>query len=89
MTPYQKALAAVQNGTANPPKVYYGTKQIDFLSYQFAAHKFALSVMANGMKLRGMKLSQLKNYYGIQGRTAKDVMEKFIPIMDEYMASKA
>ncbi len=34
MTPYQKAIAAIQNGTATPPEVFYGGKKIDFFSYQ-------------------------------------------------------
>jgi hypothetical protein len=36
------------------------------------------------MSMRGVKLTDLKKYYGLRGRTAKDVLPQFVIIMNNY-----
>jgi len=84
MTPFQQAVQQVEAGKAQAPVVSMGTGRIDYFQYQLAVHKFNLSIMAKGMKCRGIKLSDLKQYYGLKGRTAADVLPQFLKLMDDY-----
>ena len=45
--------------------------------------------MASGMKCRGITFTQIKKYYGLKGRTAKDVLEQFQVIMEAYKSRAA
>ena len=63
-----------------------GSKSISYFSYQLAVHKFNLSIMAKGMQCRGVKLKDLKNYYGLKGRTAADCLPQFLKLMDDFMS---
>jgi hypothetical protein len=40
--------------------------------------------MASGMKFKGVKFTDLKKYYGLKGRTAKDCLHQYEQIMNEY-----
>lgn len=86
MTPFEKAVQAVQYGSLQTPNVSVGTKQIDYFKYQLATHKFNLSIMAKGMSFRGIKFKDLKNYYGLKGRTAKDALPEFVELMEKFLA---
>lgn len=84
MTPFEIAKEQINNGTLKTPSVSSGDKKIDYLGYQLAVHQFNLSIMAKGMQVRGMKLKQIKDYYGLKGRSAKDCLPQFKAIFDEY-----
>jgi hypothetical protein len=43
--------------------------------------------MASGMKFKGVKFTDLKKYYGLKGRTAKDCLPQYEQIMSEYKQS--
>jgi len=77
LTPFQKAVLQVQAGTLQAPKVNYGTKEINYFSYQINVHYYYLKLMAVGIGNKQVKLKDLKNYYGLKGKTAKDVLADF------------
>lgn len=77
MTPFQQAVLQVQNGTLKTPSVNYNSKEINYFSYQINVHYYYLKLMAVGIGNKQVKLKDLKNYYGLKGKTAKDVLADF------------
>jgi hypothetical protein len=61
-----------------------GSKNMDYFGYQLAVHKYNLGIMAMGMKCRGIKFTDIKKYYGLNGRSAKDCMPDMIAVMEFY-----
>jgi hypothetical protein len=87
MTPFQQALQQVREGKLQTPIVSSGSKEIDYFGYQLSTHKFNLRIMASGMTFRGVKFTDLKKYYGLKGRSAKDCLAEFDQIIADYKAS--
>ena len=83
-TPFELAQKAAAEGRLITPAVSNGTKQLDYFGFQLATHKYALSILAVGMTLRGVKLKDLKAYYGLKGKTAKDCLPEFEAIHKAY-----
>lgn len=83
-TPFQQALAQVEAKQLNTPSVSIGTKPIDYFSYQLAVHLFNLKVMSRGMKFRGITFTDIKTYYGLKGRSAKDCLPQMEAIVNDY-----
>jgi hypothetical protein len=77
LTPFQKAVLGVPSGTYTPPSVNYEGKNINYFAYQISVHHYYLKLMAVGIANKQVKLKDLKNYYGIKGKTAKDVLADF------------
>lgn len=84
MTPFEKAQEDVKNGNLKAPQVSASGKQIDYFGYQLSVHKFNLSLMAKGMTFKGVKFSDLKKYYGLKGRSAKECLPQFLKIVENY-----
>jgi hypothetical protein len=42
--------------------------------------------MAKGMTCRGIKFTDIKKYYGLKGRSAKDCLPQFLEIIAKYDA---
>jgi hypothetical protein len=84
MTPFQQAVLNVQAGKQQVPTVGTSKGTINFFNYQLATHKFYLSLMAKGISNRQVKLRDLKNYYGLKGRTASDCLPQFIQLMEQF-----
>ena len=82
MTPFEQAVLNVQAGTLQVPTVGVGNGTINYFNYQLATHKFYLSLMAKGITNRQVKLRDLKQYYGLKGRTAADCLPQFIQLME-------
>lgn len=88
-TPFEKALDAVSEGKLKAPSVTMEGKQIDYFGYQFATHHFNLKLMARNMTFRHIRLKDLKEYYGLKGRTAADCLPQFEAIMEQYKKNLA
>ena len=88
MTDFQKALELTRSGDLKTPSVSTGGGKVDYFGYQLATHKFNLSVMAKGMTFRGIKFTQIKKYYGLKGRSAKDCLPQLEQIIEDYKAGK-
>lgn len=85
-TKFELAQEQVKNGTLTAPEVSYGAKKIDYFGYQLATHKFQLGILKSGMSMRGVKLRDLKDYYGLTGKSASDCYDQFTVIFDNYTA---
>ena len=83
-TNFELAQEQVAAGSLKAPSVSYGAKAVDYFGYQLAVHHFNLKIMAKGMTCRGVKLTDLKKYYGLKGRSAKDCLPQFEAIQAEY-----
>ena len=86
MTDFEKALESVRNGELQAPSVHASGNDVDYFGYQLATHKFNLSVMSRGMTFRGIKFTQIKKYYGLKGRGAKDCLPQLEKIIADYSA---
>ena len=84
MTQFEQAQEQVKNGELRTPKVSIGAKPIDYFGYQISVHKFNLSLMAKGINSRGITFTQIKKYYGLKGRSAKDCLPQFLEIVEKY-----
>lgn len=84
MTKFQQALQQVEANELQTPQVSYGGKKVDYFGYQLSVHHFNLKIMSKGMLCRGVRLKDLKDYYGLKGRTAADVLPQFELIIEEY-----
>ena len=84
LTPFEEAKKAVYEGKLKAPSVSNGTKTVPYFRFQLATHKFNLSLMAKGMQFRGVKLKDLKNYYGLKGKTAAECLPQFLKIIEDY-----
>ena len=87
MTKFQQAVQDAKDGKITPPSICYGGRPIDYFGYQLAVHKFDLNILAVGMKKKGVKLKDLKEYYGLTGKTAKDCVPQLKEIMDKYKST--
>jgi len=87
MTNFEKALQQVREGKIQTPNVSYGSKPIDYFGFQLSTHHFNLKLMARGMKFRGITFTDIKNYYGLKGRSAAECLPQFEKILADYKAS--
>jgi hypothetical protein len=84
MTQFQQSMLATEEGLQQVPKVIYEGKQIPFAGYQLATHIYALKIMGMGMKMRGVTFTQIKKYYGLTGKSAKDCIPQLQQIQNAY-----
>ena len=84
MTQFQQSMLATEEGLQQVPKVIYEGKQIPFAGYQLATHIYALKIMGMGMKMRGVTFTQIKKYYGLTGKSAKDCILQLQQIQNAY-----
>ena len=86
MTQFQQTMIATENGSQQVPKVIFEGQEIPFAGYQLAAHIYALKIMGLGMKMRGITFTQIKKYYGLKGRSAKECLPELQAIQEKYRA---
>jgi hypothetical protein len=84
MTQFQQALIAASEGKLNTPTVGTSSGNVDYFGYQLAVHKYNLGIMSLGMKCRGITFIQIKKYYGLTGRTAKECLPQMEQLMKQY-----
>jgi hypothetical protein len=84
MTPFQQALIQASEGKLQTPTVSTSNGNINYFGYQLAVHKYNLSLMAVGVHSRGIKLKDIKNYYGLKGKTAADCLPQFVQLMESF-----
>jgi hypothetical protein len=88
MTPFEQAVESVKKGELKAPSVMYGNGTLDYFQYQLSIHYMNLKGMAIGLQFRGIKFTQLKKYYGLKGRSAKDCLPELEKIKNEYKPLK-
>jgi hypothetical protein len=84
MTKFEQAKADVKAKNSRLPKVNLGGKEVDYFHYQLSVHKFNLRLLAKGIKFNGVKLKDLKDYYGLKGRSASECLPQFLEIIAEH-----
>ena len=84
LTPFQEALIAATNGKLKVPTVMMGEDEIYYFGYQMAVHRYNLGIMAMGMKCRGITFTQIKKYYGLKGRSAKECLPQLEQMLIDY-----
>jgi hypothetical protein len=84
MTQFEIALAQVKEGNLQTPSVSVGNKEVEYFAYQVATHYFNLKIMASGMKFRGITFKQIKDYYGLKGRSAADCLPQMEAIRNRF-----
>ena len=77
MTKFETLVQQVNEGSVQAPLVSYEGKAVNFFKYQLSVHHFYLKLMAKGIGNKQIKLKDLKDYYGLKGRTASDVLIQF------------
>lgn len=89
MTDFEKAQKQVEAKTLQTPHVSIGLKPVDYFSYQLAVHMFNLKIMGSGMTCKGITFTQIKKYYGLTGKSAKDCVPQLQQIFDDYKIKQA
>lgn len=89
MTPHQTAVQQIEAGELKVPKVTTGQGEVPFTGYQLAVHVYALKIMGMGMKMRGVSFQQIKTYYGLKGRSAKECVPQLEAILEDYKSRRA
>lgn len=84
LTPFQEAIQSIEAKKLVMPNVFVGRDTVNYINYQLSTHKFNLSLMAKGMTFRHIKFTDIKKYYGLKGRSAKDCLPEFLELMDNY-----
>ena len=84
MTQFEQVQQQIATGEVRAPKVMTHTGEIPFTGYQLAVHVFNLKGMALGLKFRGITFTQIKNYYGLTGKSAKDCIPQLERILASY-----
>ena len=84
MTQFQQSMLATEEGQQQVPTVVFEGQTIPFHGYQLATHIYALKIMALGMKMRGVTFTQIKKYYGLKGRTAKECLPQLQQMQEMY-----
>ncbi len=88
-TLFEQAQEDVKSGKIKTPTVSANGGTVDYFGYQLAVHHFNMKLMAKGMTFRGVKFTDLKKYYGLQGKSAKECLPQFEKIMNDYKESMA
>ena len=88
MTQFEQAVNSAREGKLQIPDVFTGDKVIAYFWYQLSVHHFNLKLMAKGMKFRDIKFTDIKNYYGLKGRSAAECLPQFEKILADYKEGK-
>jgi hypothetical protein len=88
MTQFEQAVQAANEGTLKTPIVNSGGYMVDYFLYQLSTHHHALKVLSIGVKMKGVKFSQIKEYYGLKARSAKDAVAEFESVIEAYKANR-
>jgi hypothetical protein len=84
-TPFEMAVQKVLAEQIKAPSVIANGRSVPYFKFQLATHHFNLKLMAKGMTFKGIKFTDLKKYYGLKGRSAKECLPQFEEIKDKYL----
>lgn len=82
-TPFEQAVLQAAQGKLQTPSVSTSSGEVNYFQYQLAVHKFYLSLMAKGIGNKQVKLKDLKQYYGLKGRTASECLPQLERLIDQ------
>jgi len=84
-TPFELAVEKVMSGEIQAPRVDANGRPVPYFRYQLSVHHFNMKLMAKGMTFKQIKFTDLKHYYGLKGRSAKDCLPQFEEVMNKYL----
>jgi hydrogenase maturation factor HypE len=87
MTQFQQAQQAAKEGKLQVPTVSTSTGTINYFGYQISVHLYNLKMMSLGMKFREITFTQIKKYYGLKGKSAKECVVELQALVEEYKAN--
>ena len=87
MTQFQQAQLDAKNGNLQVPTVSTSTGTINYFGYQISVHLFNLRIMSLGMKFRGITFTQIKKYYGLKGKSAKECAVELQSLAEDFKKS--
>lgn len=86
-TKFERAIDSARRGVVTP-MTYDGKRRVDYFEFQLMEHKRILTLMAGGLFQRGVKFTDIRSYYGLKGRSAKDCLPQLEAIHKAYKARK-
>jgi hypothetical protein len=87
-TEFEKAVDMWKRGEMQIPSVNYDGKELNYFEYALNIHVAQCRAMSKGLQFKAIKLRDLKNYYGVKGRSAKDLLPKLEQIKTEELWKK-
>lgn len=84
MTQFETLQQKAALGEVRVPEVMTRETKVPFFGYQLSVHLANLKLMAVGMKFRGITFTQIKKYYGLTGRSAKECIPQLERILENY-----
>jgi hypothetical protein len=86
-TKFELALEQYKAGTLKAPTTIVNNTEMDYFAFQLISHHFYAKLFAKGITARQMNLKQMKDYYGLKSKSAKDCLIEFESIKDKYLES--
>lgn len=87
MTQFQQAQQAAKEGKLQVPTVSTSTGTVNYFGYQISVHLYNLKMMSLGMKFRGITFTQIKKYYGLKGKSAKECAVELQSLVEDFKKS--
>ena len=84
MTPFEQAVENARAGKTKVPVVSTQNGKINFFKYQLTVHRMNLGIMSMGITCRGVKFTQIKKYYGLKGRSAKECKPQLDKLLETW-----
>lgn len=84
-TPFEKAVQLVLAEQLKAPSVSANGQPVPYFKFQLSVHHFNMKLMAKGMTFKAIKFTDIKRYYGLKGRSAKDCLLQFEEVMNKYL----
>jgi hypothetical protein len=85
MTQFQQAQQAAKEGKLQVPTVSTSTgTYVNYFGYQISVHLYNLKMMSLGMKFGGITFTQIKKYYGLKGKSAKECAVELQVLVEEF-----
>lgn len=88
MSQFEQDVKAHKEKKLRTPIVSVGKTEVDYFDFALRTHKFNLSLMAKGLTFRNIKFKEIKAYYGLKGRGAKECLPEFEKLIENYEANK-
>lgn len=88
MTKFESTIQQIESGTLQPPKVIMQHGEVNYIWYQINVHLYYLKIMASGLKVRNVRLKDIREYYGIKGRTAKELSDALFCLQQQYLSTQ-
>jgi hypothetical protein len=86
MTQFENDVQLNRDGKKPIPVVLYGQHELDYFMYVLLTHRFLLQLRTKGIKDKSKStlLKDIRQYYGLQSRSAKNMLIELQDIISQY-----